>query len=213
MFDPTTLLLFVSASIALVVTPGPDLLLLTSYSSAKGIKAGIAIAVGIFAAGILQTQLVAFGLGALMQKLPVVALLVKLVGALYLAWLGIGLIRTWLKSGSHTSQPLATTRSGTLQLARLGLLNNLLNPKALIFFSLFLPQFTSEAASLTLQILVLGLLLSTIALAFNLLFSCAAAWLSNLAKRRVNAWSIGRHSDGLLGVVFLGLAARLALDR
>lgn len=65
MFDPATLLLFVSASIALVVTPGPDLLLLTSYSSAKGIKAGIAIAVGIFAAGILQTQLVAFWLGCI----------------------------------------------------------------------------------------------------------------------------------------------------
>ena len=87
-----------------------------------------------------------------------------------------------------------------------GLLNNLMNPKALLFFSMFLPQFTNSQLELTSQILVLGLLLSVIALIMNMIFSLAFSKLSSFFS---GTFSLSRHVDGILGVIFLGLASRL----
>ncbi|GAA6151614.1 hypothetical protein NBRC116587_10330 [Pseudoteredinibacter isoporae] len=97
------------------------------------------ISVGIFVAGLLQTILVAFGLGKLMQAMPAVAWAIKAAGALYLAWLGLGLLKAWFRtSKTATQSPISKTLSHRQLLYR-GLLNNLLNPKALLFFSMFLP--------------------------------------------------------------------------
>lgn len=157
MLDPSTLPVFLLAVLALAVVPGPDLALIVSHALARGVRAGVWCSVGIAVAGFLQTALVALGLGHLMQRMPVIADAVRLVGAAYLLWIGIGL----LTKARHASEEFAETqrvdRETPYGWLWRGLINNLLNPKALLFFSLFLPQFaTAQAEEVPLQIAVLG---------------------------------------------------------
>lgn len=236
MIDVAVLPLFFSAVVFLVISPGPDLVLISSYSSMGGFKAGAMIALGIFIAGVVQTLLVAFGLGQLIQTLPLLAYAIKVVGALYLSWIGLKMLKTWyqrlnqempatsLDAGCQTQEG---NQTGALNLVIKGLLNNLLNPKALLFFSLFLPQFTKGTTQLSDQILILGMLLSAFALLANLsfafFFSMLAKWMvstkQSCIRRAEGKKSIfsrldfGRHIEGVLGLIFIGLAARLTADR
>lgn len=172
--------------------------------------AGLYLAIGIFLSGIIQTLAVAFGLGSLMQQVPVVAVVVKSIGALYLAWLGYKMLKSWwqrqtLETSGHTAR-----NETPVQLMRRGMLANLLNPKALLFFSLFLPQFTTGSAPLVFQIIGLGLLLGTIALTINIIFAFGFSKMGRFAASRFRA---SRHIEGFLGVLFIGLAARLATSK
>ncbi|MBY4677765.1 LysE family translocator [Marinobacterium arenosum] len=208
--DFSILPVFLIAVFFLAISPGPDLLLISSYASSKGFKAGFMISAGIFVAGLLQTLLVAFGLGQLLQAMPPLVWAIKIVGVLYLSWLGLNLLRVWFKSGSASTCTSETKSLGSTRLMYQGLLNNLMNPKALLFFSMFLPQFTNVQFNLTAQILVLGVVLSCIALLVNIFFSLS---FSKLGAVVGNKFKLGRHIDGILGVIFLGLAARLATSK
>ncbi|AJQ96599.1 LysE family translocator [Gynuella sunshinyii] len=210
MIDLAVLPFFFASIFFLVISPGPDLLLISSYSSTNGFKSGLAISVGIFIAGIIQTMLVALGLGQLMQAMPVVAFGVKMVGALYLFWLGINLIRSWFGNKREQVAKEKPRTLPTINLVYRGCLNNLLNPKALLFFSMFLPQFTNEASSLSGQIMILGLILSVFALLVNVMLAFSFSSVGSYLGSKLN---IGRHSDGLLGLIFVGLAARLAISK
>jgi threonine/homoserine/homoserine lactone efflux protein len=144
MLDPSILPVFLLAVLALALVPGPDLALIISHALARGVRAGVWCSVGIAVAGFLQTAFVALGLGHLMQRLPVIADGVRLIGAAYLMWIGIGLLLKARRAGVGSAETQRVisheTRHGWL--AR-GLINNLLNPKALLFFTLFLPQFVT----------------------------------------------------------------------
>ncbi|HFG1552558.1 TPA: LysE family translocator [Vibrio cholerae] len=210
MIDFSVLPVFFLSIFFLVISPGPDLLLISTYSSSRGFKSGFAISVGIFIAGMIQTILVALGLGQLMQALPTLAWGIRIVGAVYLAWLGFNMLKSWLRSNTMPTDKIQTKTLGVTQLIKQGLLNNLMNPKALLFFSMFLPQFTNPESSLTSQILVLGSLLSITALIINTVFSLSFSKLGSYLGRKFN---LGRHIDGILGVIFLGLATRLAINK
>src|SRR5258708_5068060 len=95
MIDTTVLPVFLAAVATLLVVPGPDFVLISSQSVSRGARYGIACSLGIFLAGVLQTLLVAVGLGKIMEAWPVVATAVRLGGAGYLAYLGIGLLFSW----------------------------------------------------------------------------------------------------------------------
>lgn len=215
MIDLSVLPLFFTAIFFLVISPGPDLVLISTYSSAKGFKAGLMISLGVFVAGVIQTLLVAFGLGQLMQSMPAVAYAVKITGAIYLAWLGFNMLKSWYRNQHHSAQAADMETMSHASLINKGLLNNLLNPKALMFFSLFLPQFITGTGSMSSQIMILGILLSSFALLVNIIFSLsfsklASAISNNLKGKKVN---MGRHIDGLLGLIFVGLATRLATSK
>ncbi|KUI97764.1 LysE family translocator [Vibrio sp. MEBiC08052] len=210
MIDFSILPLFFISVFFLVISPGPDLLLISTYASIRGFHAGIAIALGILIAGLVQTTLVAFGLGQLMQAVPVVALGVKIIGALYLAWLGLRMLKSWFQRDTVVKNDAQIRSLSMTQLMYQGLWNNLMNPKALLFFSMFLPQFTNSQFELTSQILVLGLLLSVTAFVMNILFALIFSKLSAYFEGKL---TLGRHVDGLLGVIFLGLATRLVTSK
>ncbi len=209
MIDFTVLPLFFTTIFFLAISPGPDLILLSTYSSTKGFRSGLMIAIGVFAAGILQTLLVAFGLGQLMQSMPLLAYVVKIVGALYLSYLGLKMIANWYQSKKQIIMNKSSEETTCLALVYKGFLNNLLNPKALLFFSLFLPQFTTGSSAIPTQILILGLVLSTFTLALNSLFSFAFSKFGTLIGKKLN---LGRQVDGFLGFIFLGLATRLVIS-
>ncbi|WP_120497692.1 LysE family translocator [Kiloniella sp. EL199] len=214
MIDVSVLPLFLTAIFFVVIAPGPDLVLITAYSSTRGFRFGLMVSLGIFIAGVIQTLLVAFGLGQLMQAMPSVAFGVKIVGACYLGWLGYKRLLCWYrKDGLSFDRPDDTSLS-KYDLVCKGLLSNLLNSKALLSFSLFLPQFTTGTGSLTAQILILGLLFSGFAFLMNCGFSLFFSQIGQVLGNRLKSTrNLGRHIDGLLGVIFVGLATRLALSR
>ncbi|MEH6445743.1 MAG: LysE family translocator [Oceanospirillaceae bacterium] len=210
MLDITVLPLFFTAILLLAISPGPDLVLISTYSSTKGFKAGLMISMGVFGAGILQTLLVAFGLGQVMQSFPVFAYFIRIVGAIYLGYLGVKMLVSWYRNNLKDGSTKTAENFTNLNLINKGFLNNLLNPKALLFFSLFLPQFTTGSGLLWVQILILGSMLSCIVLLVNILFSIMFSQFGKLIGDKLN---LGRHIDGLLGFIFLGLATRLAASK
>ena len=211
MLDPVVLPAFFLAVLALAVAPGPDLTLIVSHALARGARAGVWCSVGIALAGFLQTALVAFGLGHLMQRMPVIADGVRFVGAAYLLWIGIGLLRKARRTGAEVSAvPRASDRERPGGWEWRGLVNNLLNPKALLFFSLFLPQFaTAPAEEVPLQIAVLGGLLTITVMTVNL----GVAWGVGSVRRAFNPSGRFDHvASSVLGLVFVGLALRMAFQ-
>jgi threonine/homoserine/homoserine lactone efflux protein len=211
--DTSILPVFLSAVAALLIIPGPDFFLITTQATSQGMKYGVACALGIGLAGLIQTALVALGLGRLMETWPVFATAVRLAGAVYLAILGISLLKSWWqkRSTANAAQTSALLDCSTKSIFLAGLANNLLNPKALLFFSVFVPQFVNPSlGSSSTQIAVLGLLLTAIALLYNL----ALAFIFSQFKRlELGRGAIARNGEGLVGVLFLILAGRLAASR
>jgi threonine/homoserine/homoserine lactone efflux protein len=213
MLDVHALPLFLGAVFALLIVPGPDLLLISAQSVQRGARCGIACSVGVMLAGLLQTLLVSLGLGHAMESWPALATAIRWVGAAYLAYLGCRLLWAWHASaGAGPAAATGAVAAPSLRsLVLIGLANNLLNPKALLFFALFLPQFTSPAlGSQPLQLATLGLLLTFIAFAFNVLASYVFAALRSL---RVDSPRLQRHGNGLVGALFMLLASRLAFGK
>jgi threonine/homoserine/homoserine lactone efflux protein len=211
MIDIAALPVFLVAVVALLIVPGPDFVLISSQSVARGARFGLACSLGIFIAGIVQTLLVALGLGKVMETWPVVATVVRLLGAAYLAYLGARLLLEWYR---HRETPEHRAPSATRSAAALlvaGLMGNLLNPKALLFFSVFIPQFVDPSlGSPSTQIAVWGGLLSLLALGYNVLLSVLFSAVRSL---RIDVPRLQKHGQGFLGVLFLLLAARLSWAR
>lgn len=97
MIDTAVLPLFFAAAATLLIVPGPDFLLITTQSATRGYRYGIACSSGVLFAGILQTILVAVGFGRAMETWPVVATTVRLGGAIYLTYLGVRHITSWVR--------------------------------------------------------------------------------------------------------------------
>ena len=146
---------FLSASILITLAPGPDVLYLLATSIAFGKKSGAALSLGLCSGLVFHTFLVAVGVAALIQSSPLLFQLLKYLGAgylLYLAWC------SWIARNSQLALTTAAVEPPG-KLYRRGLIMNMVNPKVLIFFLAFLPQFIDPAgASSTLQILLLGFL-------------------------------------------------------
>jgi len=155
------LLSFVMASFLLALTPGPDILLVLATAAAKGPRRGLALTVGLASGVIVHTALVAFGVAALLAREPRALLGLRIFGALYLLWLA------W-KSWHHRLDHLAEARQeqmtqprgdSPLRWAVRGLVMNLSNPKVLLFFLAFLPEFAHpEVPGFVPRVLLLGLI-------------------------------------------------------
>jgi len=201
-----TLSLFMLAVLALFLSPGPNMAFVLSHGVAHGPRGGFAAALGISAADLVHTLLAATGVTVLVAAWPPSFDLLRYAGALYLVWLAVQALRNGgigLRMGAR-ARPADFGR-----IVRMALLNNLVNPKALLFFMVFLPQFVDPArGSVTLQLLQLGVLLSTAALAFNTLLGACSGRIGQWLHGRPGA---ARLQNSLLAAVLLGLAVRLLL--
>lgn len=131
---------FTLAAFVLIVTPGPDMTLFLSRALTQGRVAGFAAMLGATAGIIVHTLLAAFGLSALLAASPNAFLAVKIAGAFYLVWLAVQAIR---HGSALTLEQGATLRQPLLRTWLTGVGINLLNPKIVLFFVTFLPQFIS----------------------------------------------------------------------
>jgi threonine/homoserine/homoserine lactone efflux protein len=194
---------FLLAALLLTLTPGPDNLMVLGIGMSRGRRAGIWFGLGCALGCISHTVLAVAGISALLAASPLALTVLRWCGGAYLAWLGAGAWR-------HAAQAQISARhaSGSdLGLFARGLLANAINPKVVLFFLSFLPQFVQPAnGRVAWQLGLLGLLFTAqAAVLFGLLgyFSGAVgAWL----QRRPQA---GRWLDRLAGTVFLALGLRM----
>jgi len=199
--------LFIVASIALIVTPGQDMILVMSRSIAQGSAAGVATAAGVSVGLVGHTLLATLGLGAILRTSEWLFVVLKLAGAAYLVVLGVQLLRT-------RAQQLVTAGGAPRSLLRLfadGALSNVSNPKIAIFYFAFLPQFVASGAEHpTAAVFVLGLLFAALTFVVKGPVGLAAGQLSGWLRRRpaVLQW-LYRTS----GAVLIGLGIKLAFER
>ncbi len=197
---------FVLASVLVIATPGQDMVLVMSRAISHGTRAGLVTAAGVSVGLVGHTLLATLGLGAVLRASEWLFTVLKLVGAAYLLYLGVQLLRT-------RSAELATEAGAPQSMARLfanGALSNVSNPKIAVFYLAFLPQFVVPGAgSVTLTVLVLGLLFAALTFAIKGPVALCAGQLSEWFRARPSALLALYRTSGLLMV---GLAVRLALS-
>lgn len=209
--DPHLVQLYLIAATVLVLAPGPDSLLVLSRSIADGRNAGIVATAGITIGNIVHAVLAAAGISALIAASPGLFDLLRYAGGAYLAWIGARALWSALTArrapaGEDAAAPeSAPARTVFLQ----ALLTNLLNPKVILFYLAFVPQFVAPSLGhVAVQTFVLGIILG----GMGCLYLLGIAALSAGAARRVlrNA-RVKAVLDGVAGVLFLGFALRLLL--
>jgi RhtB (resistance to homoserine/threonine) family protein len=205
MFGIINLPTFIVAGLLFILTPGADTMYILGRSIAQGKKAGIYSVLGIVTGTIIHITLVAFGLSLIVAKSVLIFNLIKYVGAIYLVWLGIKMILA--KPIAAAGPDLTKINSHKVYIS--GILTNLLNPKVILFFLVFLPQFvkTSEAHN-PVPFLILGAILTIPGTIWCLTLAMFAARLSKKLKgnNKISIW-LNRITSG----VFIGLGLKLAL--
>ncbi|GAA1569610.1 LysE family translocator [Kribbella sancticallisti] len=163
---------FVGATVVLVGMPGPNNIYISLRSLTQGRRAGVVSAFAIETGSVVYILLAALGLAAVVQASPVVFTVISLAGAAYLALLGVRTLRSTESGGVGTIEVSSLGR-----VFRDGVLVNLLNPKAALFFLAFLPQFTSRDAGteqVRNEMLLLGLAVLAIGLLLDLCYAVGA---------------------------------------
>ena len=206
LLDAVQLWGFLAAAMLVTLAPGPDNLMVLSLSLARGRKQGVVFALGCAAGCLNHTALAALGVGALIAASPIAFTALKIAGGLYLVWLGIQALR---HAGS--AQAAAAAEGDCRKLFLRGLMANAINPKVVLFFLAFLPQFVDPArGDAPWQMATLGLIFAAQgALLFGLI-GLGGGHLGQILARNpaIKPWL-----DRAAGITFIGIGARLALGR
>lgn len=199
--------LFIVASLVLIVTPGQDMVLVMSRSIAQGAAAGVATAAGVSVGLVGHTVLATLGLGALLRTSQWLFLALKLVGAAYLVYIGVQLLRS-------RETELAVGQGAPKSLGRLfldGALSNVSNPKIAVFYFAFLPQFVPPGAEHpTAAVFALGIVFAALTFAVKAPVGLGSGLLSGWLRQRPQAL-VGLYRTS--GAVLVGLGIKLALER
>ncbi|WP_395608246.1 LysE family translocator [Pseudomonas sp. B22129] len=204
MIDFSTLAVFSGAVLLLLLSPGPNMAFVISHGIRYGWRGGVASSLGICVADVLLTVLTASGVTALVAGWPPSFDVIRYAGIFYLLWL---VYKTLQKSpGLEVAK---APRVSLSQVFAHALFNSVLNPKALLFFMVFLPQFVRpQAGSITVQLLVLGGVLTLIAGVFHAVLGLFGGALSRFFAAHAQS---ARLQQWGLATVLMVLAARLAL--
>ena len=209
MFDISHWLIFLSAAIAINISPGPDMIYILSKTIAQGHRIGIASTLGVCSGALFHVVAAALGISAILATSAIAFSIVKYSGATYLIYLGIKALCS--KGNSFDVAVGMPTKTTFWEAFKQGALIDILNPKVAIFFMAFLPQFVRpEFGKTSHQLLVLGLLVILIAIVIELLIVLLAAKTSYFfqTNRRFTVWL-----DRILGTVLIGLGLRLVFTR
>jgi threonine/homoserine/homoserine lactone efflux protein len=203
--DPTLWGLFVVASLALLLTPGPAVLFIVARSIAHGRTAGLVSVLGIHLGTIVHITAAAVGLSALVVSSALAFAIVKYLGAGYLIWIGI---RTLMAEDPEAEAP-SVAAEPLRRVFRDGFVVNLFNPKTAIFFLAFLPQFVDPArGGLHWQILVLGLTFMGLGILSDAAFALVAGVAGDFLRRNRRFL---RFQRWFAGTSFIGLGVTAAL--
>lgn len=206
---------FCAAVLLLNFTPGPDTALIVGRSVLHGRRAGLLSVLGISAGCAVHTIALALGLSALIAASTGAYTAIKVAGAGYLVVLGVRMILgTFARRGPAPMGAAATPAiavgvpADALRTVMQGFATNILNPKVVLFFLSFFPQFVSSTSGSTAQaFLILGALMTVISTAYN----AGVAWLAGgVAQRMQGAPRVKKWLDRSIGAAFVALGARIA---
>lgn len=218
----STLLLFAATTFLVAITPGPDQIYIATRSMAQGFGAGLVSALGIYTGIVLHIVAVVLGLSVVLAASPLAFGLMQVGGSSYLIYLGI---RTLLQPSPKNENQKNNSPENTLALESLqpiklskiyldGIIINVLNPKAMLFFLALLPQFVDpNLGNIRIQMLYLGLV--AIAVGFpvdagiGLLFATLKQWLYKHKRIRGLAIQLGKWFTGL---IFIALGLNTAIS-
>jgi threonine/homoserine/homoserine lactone efflux protein len=204
--SPQTFLLFLGAVMILLLTPGPNMAFVLTSGAAYGWRGGVAAAVGIGTVDLVFTLACAFGLAGLLAAYPAAFDAIRWAGAAYLIYLAVTCIRT---AGREKSSGIAQAEPSRWAIFVRGLASNIANPKAILFFLVFIPQFIDPGSGpVFLQFVLLGFALAAIGTVFHGSLGAIGAAGAALAGQSAKA-KRGLHY--LQAAVFLLIAGRLAL--
>src|ERR1700759_2924286 len=199
--------LFIVSGLLLNITPGPDSLFIMARSATQGWRAGFVACWGVGSGVFVHVFAAALGLSALLATSATAVAVVKVIGAAYLVWIGIGMLRA--RGEAAQAVDVAPRVLRYRDIFRQGFLTNVLNPKVALFFLAFVPQFIApDAHSKPLAFIALGAIFD-----FNGMLWChALALFTAFASRRLNVGAaVGRWLNRTMGAVFVALGAKLAL--
>lgn len=200
-------LAFALVALGLVLTPGPNMIYLISRSISQGRKAGLISLMGVVLGFIVYMLFAAFGITALLLTVPLAYDALRLGGALYLLYLAWQAVKP---GGRSPFQVRNLPPDGPKQLVVMGLLTNLLNPKAAVLYLSLLPQFISpDRGNVLGQSLVLGFTQISISLSVNAAIAMMAGTIAGFLAGRPAWLSVQRW---LMGTVLAGLAVRMATE-
>lgn len=204
MFDIDNFYLFLTVSILINVSPGPDMIYTAARSLSQGIKAGIFSAMGIFLGCLFHVGASVFGLSKIIEESVLLFSIIKYAGAGYLIYLGI---RSFVSKGKIKREigvlPTLSNRKILLQ----GMLTNILNPKVAIFFLSFLPQFIDPQSDyLREQIAFLGLWFNLQGTATLVIVACAVGAFKNILQKNARFWA---WQEKITGVILFGLGVKM----
>lgn len=203
MWGITNYYVFIVAAILLNITPGADTMYIIGRSVSQGVKAGVYSALGIASGTVVHTLLAAFGLSLILTKSVVLFTVIKLIGVVYLLYLGISMLRSKATdlADTYSAQPISL-RKIFLQ----GMLTNVMNPKVALFFLAFLPQFIDTNAQSPVPFVILGLTFITTGTIWNLII----AYFSSFATKKLRENpKVGVLLNRITGVVFIGMGLNL----
>ncbi|CAN7667093.1 LysE family translocator [Paraburkholderia sp. SIMBA_054] len=209
MISAHLLIMYVTALVVVFALPGPDMALVLQTSIGRGARNGFAAAVGLGLSRATHVTLSACGVAALLRNAPWLYEVVRYGGAIYLAWVAVQIFRSPMFA--LPSSGMQTDEDGALRTAFVkGLFTNLLNPKALLFCSVLLPQFVRpEAGPVAWQMVELGVVLVALGACFDAVYAIGAARIAGWVRAHPLAQSVQRWT---FSAALIGFALRLSLD-
>ncbi|AWG44324.1 homoserine lactone transporter (plasmid) [Priestia filamentosa] len=203
MFGIIDFKVFLISTFLLIVTPGTDTLYILSRSISQGKKAGIYSTLGIITGVFIHTLLAAFGLSLILMKSALLFTIIKFVGMAYLVYLGIKMLLT--KKTTVAEQPVLDHLSSKKMYLQ-GMITNVTNPKVVLFFLAFIPQFINSGGSTPLSFIILGLIYSLIGGLWCLTIAMFASKLTNKLRKSAKPEYI---LNKITGVVFITMGLKL----
>jgi threonine/homoserine/homoserine lactone efflux protein len=205
--------LFLTAALLVNLTPGPDMLFVAGSSAVHGRRAGVLAALGVGAGCLVHVALAAVGLSALLAASATAFTLVKWVGAAYLVWVGLSMLRARADVPAADQRAGATLAQGSSRVFWQGAWTNALNPKVALFFLAFLPQFIVPGApQQALSFLALGLAFTVGGVAVNVGVALLTHRVRQGLSGRGRSARIGAWLQRAAGALFVGLGLKLAFS-
>lgn len=200
---------FTVAAAVLAVAPGPDNLFVLLQSAMYGAKAGIFVTLGLCVGVLIQTLMAAFGVAAVVAASPTLLLIVQLAGVAYLLYLAWG---AWRAPVGNEDEESASKypKLTHFQLWRRGILMNITNPKVLIFFLAFFPQFIIKGSTET-QVMIQMLIMGLTFLVCTLVVFCTVAWCAGTLADRLRNPKVQTILNKTSAVIFIILAVSTLL--
>ncbi|MET9735521.1 leucine efflux protein LeuE [Streptomyces sp. NPDC006458] len=216
MFGVIDLPTYLAGLVLIVLLPGPNSLYVLSVAARKGIRTGYAAAAGVFTGDAILMTLAALGAASVLTTTPLLFMVVKYAGAVYLAWMAYGMLRSawdmWKARGERRPRveaAAALAEPSEEHPYRRALVVSLLNPKAILFLISFFVQFVDpDYAYPALSFVVLGALLQTASFLYLSMLIFGGTRLADAFRRRKR---LAAGATSAAGALFLGFAVKLSL--